>query len=550
MKKTISLLISLGLILTMLSLVTTTAGAVPQTEILRDALQSFESFANTSSMSGSFQEADKGGFPFNTTYMELSADGGIQSSKGAKIIGGGGSFGWYIVGVVGETPVDGYTGGGGTAGNDPTGISVWVNNEGAKTYMGVSIYQKFERGYDTFVEIPGNYKGYINIPFSGMVSGNGSLANETDLWNLTYINFSFGDVKPGEWTGLTAFYIDEIGFYLESQRTPDGPSEKDCRIDAVYDFEGYNNTASMTLEYGCKDGNNFGLSEISIDYARGANGTNALKLKSNKSPNGYLILGDKTGNPVSVPAVSDGYGALGNDPTGFCFWVDNTGGEFAVELSLCPKYSCNYLGETIGVYSNKALIPADYKGYYYVPFSAFETSSGYVASDDDLYELSYIDFIFDTEWANKLAGIEYLFLDNIGFYTEARPKLELTETALVTMGDLYAVCSPGMTAAQFKEQFKDSQSISLSSGFLKTGAVVSLVKNGADTDNRVVVVLGDCSGDGAVSGCDLIAVKKHLLGLELLENAFEAAANVKKSGEISLNDLVLIKRYVVGAGTL
>ncbi len=63
-------------------------------------------------------------------------------------------------------------------------------------------------------------------------------------------------------------------------------------------------------------------------------------------------------------------------------------------------------------------------------------------------------------------------------------------------------------------------------------------------DPKPAIKLGDINSDGAVDAIDLILIKKHLLGLETIEN--KALADLDVSGEIDAIDFALMKQYLLG----
>jgi glucuronoarabinoxylan endo-1,4-beta-xylanase len=62
------------------------------------------------------------------------------------------------------------------------------------------------------------------------------------------------------------------------------------------------------------------------------------------------------------------------------------------------------------------------------------------------------------------------------------------------------------------------------------------------------VKLGDLNSDGAIDALDLMAMKKHLLGIETLQNT--AAADLDSNGGIDALDFALLKQYLLGIITV
>lgn len=87
---------------------------------------------------------------------------------------------------------------------------------------------------------------------------------------------------------------------------------------------------------------------------------------------------------------------------------------------------------------------------------------------------------------------------------------------------------------------------SKTSGVVSTGDIIEV-----DGSKRFeAVIYGDVSGDGEISIKDLLLVKKHLLGDSPLKGAFKAAADVSKESDVSIKDLLLIKKHLLKEYTI
>ena len=205
-----------------------TSGASVSAEYI--TLQNFNSFTSTAQMQAEFGKTpDSGSAAFGLSPVLLDSSNGYNGSPAMKIAGNGSTWGWLTVGKTAGNPsivIPEVPNGGGVFGNDPLGISVWVNNAGPGTYMQIQAYPKYGMAsagpyggtavgsYNSDIWIEDNFKGFINIPFSDLVSPNGARASQDDLWELGYLNFLFGAVKSA-FTGVDTFYLDEISFYYE-----------------------------------------------------------------------------------------------------------------------------------------------------------------------------------------------------------------------------------------------------------------------------------------------------------------------------------------------
>ena len=92
----------------------------------------------------------------------------------------------------------------------------------------------------------------------------------------------------------------------------------------------------------------------------------------------------------------------------------------------------------------------------------------------------------------------------------------------------------------------DSNWNSKTSGTIATGDIIEI-----DSSKRYeVVVYGDVSKDGNITLKDLLLVKKHLLGASKLQGSSLEAAKVSKNSNLSIRDLLLIKKHLLGDYTI
>jgi hypothetical protein len=64
------------------------------------------------------------------------------------------------------------------------------------------------------------------------------------------------------------------------------------------------------------------------------------------------------------------------------------------------------------------------------------------------------------------------------------------------------------------------------------------------------VIYGDVSGDGVISVSDMLAVKKHLVGLNLLTGDYLKAGKVTRQSSIEVGDLAAIKSNILKISTI
>ena len=103
---------------------------------------------------------------------------------------------------------------------------------------------------------------------------------------------------------------------------------------------------------------------------------------------------------------------------------------------------------------------------------------------------------------------------------------------------------PGASASDIVNEFKTSKFVSVSQGTVATGSAITF-NYGGRTDTLTLALKGDADGTGEVNALDLVAIKKHILGIDLpLDGAFAVAADTDGDG-VALTDLVTIKRMIV-----
>lgn len=83
---------------------------------------------------------------------------------------------------------------------------------------------------------------------------------------------------------------------------------------------------------------------------------------------------------------------------------------------------------------------------------------------------------------------------------------------------------------------------------LGTGMIIRILLGDEVIAEYNAVIFGDVNGDGSVNSIDLLKVKRHILGLAALTDAYLEAANVDHDETVSVNsiDLLKIKRHILG----
>lgn len=79
-----------------------------------------------------------------------------------------------------------------------------------------------------------------------------------------------------------------------------------------------------------------------------------------------------------------------------------------------------------------------------------------------------------------------------------------------------------------------------------TGMTARLMSGNTILQQLNVVVTGDMTGDGKITGTDFIKMKAHLLGKTTLNGAYAAAADINASGGITGTDYIKLKAHLLG----
>ncbi len=83
------------------------------------------------------------------------------------------------------------------------------------------------------------------------------------------------------------------------------------------------------------------------------------------------------------------------------------------------------------------------------------------------------------------------------------------------------------------------------SGTIGTGDKV-IINTGSETKTLSIVIYGDTSGDGKISGIDLLNMQKHILGVVKLSGPYLKSADTSKDGKISGIDLLNMQKHILG----
>jgi uncharacterized protein YjdB len=92
---------------------------------------------------------------------------------------------------------------------------------------------------------------------------------------------------------------------------------------------------------------------------------------------------------------------------------------------------------------------------------------------------------------------------------------------------------------------KDKNGTPMSSGFVTTGTKLD-VTNGALTDTYKIVIFGDVDEIAGIDVGDLAAVKLHLLKQQYLIGDYLVAGDTSGKGSVTISDLLAVKKSILG----
>jgi beta-N-acetylglucosaminidase len=77
-----------------------------------------------------------------------------------------------------------------------------------------------------------------------------------------------------------------------------------------------------------------------------------------------------------------------------------------------------------------------------------------------------------------------------------------------------------------------------------------LMSNTSGSGSYIYVLYGDISGEGEINSADLLKLRQHLLGTNVLNGAYLEAANVTKDSEVNSADILKIRQYLLGSSNI
>ena len=136
----------------------------------------------------------------------------------------------------------------------------------------------------------------------------------------------------------------------------------------------------------------------------------------------------------------------------------------------------------------------------------------------------------------------YITFRNLDVLEENETKYVIGINPKTTMDDLLSARK--IETENTIEVYKGTEKIE-NSKVIGTGYVLNVIK-GEETRSYVLVVKGDCTGDGKADFNDMLKINKHRLNKKKLEGEYLKAGDVTKDGKADFNDMLRINKFRLG----
>lgn len=154
----------------------------------------------------------------------------------------------------------------------------------------------------------------------------------------------------------------------------------------------------------------------------------------------------------------------------------------------------------------------------------------------------------------KLSFIILTILTAVILSTAAFAQSEMiiyANSGLTCDGTYISMLPDGITGAEFNDRIKDSAKLSFKDSEGSAVNAQDVVKTGEvliydNSEEYILSVLGDVSGDGKITSADFLRLKSYFKGALTLEGAYMKAADADGNGKISSTDAIAVKKYFTG----
>ena len=131
------------------------------------------------------------------------------------------------------------------------------------------------------------------------------------------------------------------------------------------------------------------------------------------------------------------------------------------------------------------------------------------------------------------------------------PATMVVSSGLKVNSNIITGIKPGTSMADIKNKIiaLGGSVSSSNNGLVGTGTRIT-ISNGTSSNEFVIVVKGDTSGDGVINALDLLQVQKNILGLYDLKNEYKLAGDTSGDGNINALDLLQVQKQILGSYTI
>ena len=89
---------------------------------------------------------------------------------------------------------------------------------------------------------------------------------------------------------------------------------------------------------------------------------------------------------------------------------------------------------------------------------------------------------------------------------------------------------------------KEEQEIEDEEVIIETGNKITIT-NETETKRYVLVIKGDCNGDGQANFQDILKINKHRLNKVKLQGAYREAGEINGDGKVDFKDILMINKF-------
>ncbi len=162
------------------------------------------------------------------------------------------------------------------------------------------------------------------------------------------------------------------------------------------------------------------------------------------------------------------------------------------------------------------------------------------------------DYVITVARGSDISGGASGPADKIGFETSLKKSDSLGTINGINPGSTAEELMTKVSAKSGSVEIQDINGAVKNTGKVCTGDKVVLKDaEGKAVFSYNIVIYGDVNGDGNASIKDLLIIKKYLLGAGTIEGVYLYAADVNRDGsDVSIKDILVLQKYILGVSTI